>query len=378
MNVMGYEAYKKLNLPALKSCKLTIRMADGSTKKALGVFWSEIAIRKVSVGEWIYVIDAPTTYGMLLGTPWMKKAGVQSDWQHDRHTLLDSHGRRIALRAEDESQEDESAEDSETESGVTESDTEDGTDSDGTERATVYCLTKDQDEAIELGQSGGNPLKHVNNGSELQFDINCALEESRKRQMEELLIRHQSVFATKLTEMKQTDVVRCHVNLKAGEAPVCCRNLRRLSPEETRACEEQLNDLEAAKMIQPDNGPYGANLVFARKKDGQLRMCVNYSKLISKSVNTVWPIPNLEQCCEDLSGHQFYSVVDGYRGYFCAKMDSASAGETAFFYTFWEVQMVGDAIWSPRGTGSLRPIATCRVGKDPFSKQYRCGSGQFL
>ena len=47
----------------------------------------------------------------------------------------------------------------------------------------------------------------------------------------------------------------------------------------------------------------GANLVFARKKDGQLRMCVNYAKWNAKTVSTVWPVPNLEQCCEDLSGH---------------------------------------------------------------------------
>ncbi len=47
--------------------------------------------------------------------------------------------------------------------------------------------------------------------------------------------------------------------------------------------------------IEPANGPYGAPILFAKKKDGGLRMCIDYRALNGQTVNDFYPIPRPDE-----------------------------------------------------------------------------------
>ena len=57
---------------------------------------------------------------------------------------------------------------------------------------------------------------------------------------------------------------------------------------------KQIDDLLAKGFIRPSVSPYGAPILFVRKKDGKLRMCMDYRALNKITVRNVYPLPLIE------------------------------------------------------------------------------------
>eukprot|EP00210_Caulerpa_lentillifera_P000116 g111.t1 len=302
-----------------------MKMADGRKKNAIGSFEANVNVAGVKQTIPIHVIDAKSTFDMVLGKPWLRKVNGISDWGKDEHYIKDKHGKTFQLTPYESSSE-ESYIDTESSSG---SDTSES-DNESTKDVVVYSMTK-----VESGE----------NKKFADFDINEELPEDKQEQMLELLEAYADVFARNLTELKQTDVVERVVKMLPNEGPVCCKKLRRFSPEERQACYDQLVELEAAGFITQDTGPFGANALFVKKKSNELRMCINYAPLNAKTVKSEYPIPLLEECCETLSGSSYYTTLDGFRGYYCIKMENSSIEKTAFFTPYgkfaWKVMPFG-------------------------------------
>ena len=69
-----------------------------------------------------------------------------------------------------------------------------------------------------------------------------------------------------------------------------------MSPAELKELKEQLKDLLDKGFIRPSISPWGAPVLFVKKKDGSLRMCIDYRQLNKVTIKNKYPIPGLMTC----------------------------------------------------------------------------------
>ena len=78
---------------------------------------------------------------------------------------------------------------------------------------------------------------------------------------------------------------------------------------------KQLDELLAKGWVRPSCSPYGHPILFARKKDGSLRMCVDYRSLNVNTRPDRYPIPRIDELLDRLGGSRFFSKIDLRAGY---------------------------------------------------------------
>ena len=101
---------------------------------------------------------------------------------------------------------------------------------------------------------------------------------------------------------------------------------RPLYPEVKAYIEDLLN----RNFIRKSTSPYSSSVVCVRKKDGGMRLCVDYSSLNKKTVPDRHPIPRIQETLDNLRGNQWFSVLDQGKAYHQGFVDSQSQPLTAF------------------------------------------------
>ena len=82
-----------------------------------------------------------------------------------------------------------------------------------------------------------------------------------------------------------------------------------MSPAELAEVRRQLDDYLAKGFIQPSTSPYGAPILFARKKDGTLQMCVDYRSLNKMTKKDVYSIPRIDNLLDRLTNATVFSKI---------------------------------------------------------------------
>ena len=118
------------------------------------------------------------------------------------------------------------------------------------------------------------------------------------------------------------------INLECDEPPK--ERTYRMSPAELREVQVQLQDLLAKGWIRPSKSPYGAPILFVRKKDGTMRMCVDYRKLNDLTRKDRTPLPRIDELLDSLYGAQYFSTLDLYKGYHQVRVKERDIHKTAF------------------------------------------------
>lgn len=104
----------------------------------------------------------------------------------------------------------------------------------------------------------------------------------------------------------------------------------RMSPPELDEVKKQLTDLLARGYIQPSSSPFGAPILFVRKKDGTLRFCVDYRALNKITVKNRYPLPRVEELFDRLQGAKVFSKIDLEAGYWQLRVKETDVPKTAF------------------------------------------------
>ncbi|GKA11895.1 putative reverse transcriptase domain-containing protein [Tanacetum coccineum] len=73
---------------------------------------------------------------------------------------------------------------------------------------------------------------------------------------------------------------------------------------------EQLKELSDKGFIRPSSSPWGAPILFVKKKDGSFRMCIDYRKLNKLTVKNNYPLPRIDDLLDQLQGSSIYSKID--------------------------------------------------------------------
>lgn len=88
-----------------------------------------------------------------------------------------------------------------------------------------------------------------------------------------------------------------------------------MSPAELAEVRRQLDEYLEKGFIKPSTSPYGAPILFARKKDGTLRMCVDYRALNKMTKRDAYPIPRIDDLLDRLTNATIFSKIDLSQGY---------------------------------------------------------------
>ncbi|GJU44221.1 putative reverse transcriptase domain-containing protein [Tanacetum coccineum] len=106
-----------------------------------------------------------------------------------------------------------------------------------------------------------------------------------------------------------TRQVEFQIDLIPGAAPVT-RSPYRLAPSEMKDLSEQLKELSNKGFIRPSSSPWGAPVLFVKKKDGSFRMCIDYRELNKLTVKNHYPLPRIDDLFDQLQGSSVYSKID--------------------------------------------------------------------
>jgi hypothetical protein len=105
--------------------------------------------------------------------------------------------------------------------------------------------------------------------------------------------------------------------------------LYRMSHEELKELKVQLEELLAKGYIKPSKSPYGAPILFVHKKDGTLRMCVDYRALNKATVKNRYPLPRIDDLFDRLSGAKVFSRIDLRSRYYQIRIAEGDEEKTA-------------------------------------------------
>src|SRR6185312_13690730 len=104
----------------------------------------------------------------------------------------------------------------------------------------------------------------------------------------------------------------------------------KLSYVEMNELKKQLTDLLSKGFIKPSTSPYGAPVLFVHKKDGTLRLCVDYRALNKVTIKNRYPLPRIEELMDRLVGSKYFSKIDLYSGYHQIRIKEEDIPKTAF------------------------------------------------
>jgi hypothetical protein len=104
----------------------------------------------------------------------------------------------------------------------------------------------------------------------------------------------------------------------------------RLARKELEELKRQLEDLLAKGFIRPSTSPFGAPVLFVRKKEGDLRMCVDYRMLNDLTIKDRYALPRIDELFDQLSGATVFSKIDLRSGYHQIRISEEDAHKTAF------------------------------------------------
>jgi len=104
----------------------------------------------------------------------------------------------------------------------------------------------------------------------------------------------------------------------------------RMASAELRELKVQLKDLLDKGFIRPSTSPWGAPVLFVRKKDGSLRMCIDYRQLNKSTIKNKYPLPRIDDLFDQLQGAKYFSKIDLRSGYHQVRVKEKDIPKTAF------------------------------------------------
>ena len=148
------------------------------------------------------------------------------------------------------------------------------------------------------------------------------------KQVEELLIKWGSVISQHDLDLGQTSLVRHKIRL-VDEVPFKER-ARMIPPSMYDEVRLHLQEMLDLGVIRPSHSPYASPVVLVRKKNGQLRFCIDLRKLNARTINDAYALPRIEETLDLLNGSKWFSALDLKSGYWQVEMDEEDKHKTAF------------------------------------------------
>ena len=137
------------------------------------------------------------------------------------------------------------------------------------------------------------------------------------------------VFPDDIAGLPPEREVEFTIDLISGTEPISIPPYR-MAPAELRELKAQLEELLSKGFIRPSISPWGAPVLFVKKKDGSLRLCIDYRQLNRVTIRNQYPLPRIDELFDQLQGSQVYSKIDLRSGYHQLRVQESDVPKTAF------------------------------------------------
>ncbi|KZV49595.1 hypothetical protein F511_15455 [Dorcoceras hygrometricum] len=137
------------------------------------------------------------------------------------------------------------------------------------------------------------------------------------------------VFPDEIPGLPPYREVDFSIELLPGTQPIS-KAPYRMAPIELKELKDQLEDLLTKGYIRPSVSPWGAPVLFVRKKDGSMRLCIDYRQLNKATVKNKYPLPRIDDLFDQLQGSTVYSKIDLRSGYHQLRVRDEDISKTAF------------------------------------------------
>ncbi|KAL4386182.1 hypothetical protein GQ457_09G020750 [Hibiscus cannabinus] len=104
----------------------------------------------------------------------------------------------------------------------------------------------------------------------------------------------------------------------------------RMAPIELKELKKQLEELQSKGFIRPSTSPWGGLVLFVKKKDRSMRLCINYRQLNRVTIKNKYPLPRIEDLFHQLKDASVFSKIDLRSGYYQMRVKDADVSKTAF------------------------------------------------
>ena len=146
-----------------------------------------------------------------------------------------------------------------------------------------------------------------------EMDVSPDLSRNQQDSLRALVGKYLGTFSRDDLDVGCCDQVQQRIPLE-DDSPVRLPH-RRIPPSYWKEVQDHIGRLRAQGIIQPSMSPYASAIVVARKKDGKLRMCIDYRQLNEKTRKDAYPLPRIEEALEALGGAKYFVSLDLAHGY---------------------------------------------------------------
>ncbi|MCO5604180.1 hypothetical protein L7F22_058341 [Adiantum nelumboides] len=173
--------------------------------------------------------------------------------------------------------------------------------------------------------------------------LNKPEKESKEKETEdkkpEWLSEFLYVFLEELMDLPPTRGLVHDIMLVPGAQPIA-RSLYKMSIFEALELKDQLTQLLEQGFIRLSVSPWGAPILFQKKKDGTFRLCIDYRGLNQHTVKNKYPLPRIDEFFDCLRGAQYFSKLDLQSRFYQVQIQAEDIPKTAFNTSFGHYEFV--------------------------------------
>lgn len=162
------------------------------------------------------------------------------------------------------------------------------------------------------------------------------------------------------------------IPIKEGETLEYHANLIPHSKKEEDFLKEYIETHLEKKFIRPSESPIGHGVLFAPKKDGSIRPCIDYRRLNAKTIKNRYPLPRIDELQDRLLGATWFTAIDIRDAYYRVRMAEGEEWKTAFKtrWGLYEYQVMPFGLTNAPGTFQALINDTLREYLDDFVLAY--------
>ena len=144
-----------------------------------------------------------------------------------------------------------------------------------------------------------------------------------------LFVNFPDVFLEELPGLPPDKEIEFCIDVVPGTVPISLPPYR-MAPAELKELKEQLQDLLDKGLVRPSTSPWGALVLFVKKKDGSLRLCIYYRQLNKVTIRNKYSLPRIDDLFDQLQGASCFSKIDLRSGYYQLRIRREDVPKTVF------------------------------------------------